>query len=93
VEKNPDKAADLKLEAANRVLHCCWTPVARRILGEEDKYGKASVHRVVGALTRWAAALGSQPARDLLVELEASGTLATVTPLPPAKFTDLPPWW
>ena len=67
--------------------------LARRILGEEDKYDKASVDRVVGALTRWAASLGSQPARDLLAELEAGGILHSAAPLPPAKFTDLPPWW
>jgi hypothetical protein len=30
-------------------------PIARRIIGEEDKYDKASVHRVVVALTQWAA--------------------------------------
>jgi tetratricopeptide (TPR) repeat protein len=93
VEKDANRAADLYLEATNRVLHCCWVPVAHRILGDENKYDKASVQRVVGALTQWAAALDSQPARDLFVELSARGILPSATPLPPAKFTDPPPWW
>jgi hypothetical protein len=93
VDEEANKATDLYVEATNRVLHCCWVAVARQMLGEEEKYDKVSVHRVVGALTRWAAALGSQPARDFLAELEARGVNPPPDQLPPAKFTDLPPWW
>jgi hypothetical protein len=84
VEKDPDRAADLYLETTNRVLKCCWVPVARRILGEEDKYDKTSVHRVLGVLTQWAAALGSQSAHDLRAELEARGIPPPAATLPPA---------
>ena len=56
VENNEKKAADLYVQTFTRVPHCCWVPVARHILAEEDKRDKATVRRVVTELTRWAVA-------------------------------------
>jgi hypothetical protein len=32
VAKDADKAADLYMETLNRVIHCCWVPIARHLL-------------------------------------------------------------
>jgi tetratricopeptide (TPR) repeat protein len=93
VEKDESRAADLGVETLNRVLQCCWAPVARQVLGEAGKQDTNVVRQVVGELTRWAAALGNQAARELLTELTITGTLAPSAPLPPAKVTDVPPWF
>jgi hypothetical protein len=93
IAKDERKAADLYLETLNRVLYCCWVPVARHILDEEKKHDRTAVRRIIDALTQWDAALGSQQARELLSELNSNGTLTPTDPLPPAKFTDLPPWF
>jgi hypothetical protein len=99
VKKDEDKAAELYLEFQNRVVHCCWATVARHLLKEaetlppDSEFNRADVVRVVERLTPWAAALGSEPARELLAELVANGTLKPSQPLPPAKFTDIPPWF
>lgn len=92
VEKDATEAGDLYLEFYNRVMACCWAPVAGHLLAEEEKHDKTQVRRVVRDLTLWAAALGSEPSRALLAELAASGTIEQVAPLPDAKLTDLPPW-
>ncbi len=99
VTKDPDKAADLYLEFQNHVLQCCWSVVARHLLQQADRlspdseFDRAAVVRVVERVTPWAAALGSAPARDLLAELVANGTIPATQPLPAAKLTDLPPWY
>jgi hypothetical protein len=93
IAKDEGKAADLYLETFNRVLQCCWAPVARQILAEEDKHDKAAMRRVVGELTRWSAALGSEPAQELLIELNANGSPSPGDAFPRAKFTDPPPWF
>jgi hypothetical protein len=87
------KPPTFRVEALNRVLRCCWAPIARQLLAEEDKHDKDEVRYVVGELTRWAAALDSQTARELLTELAAKGTLTPSDPLPPATVTDVPPWF
>ena len=71
--------------------------VARHLLARETEHDPASVRRVVRELSLWAGALGSEPAKQLLSELHANGTLT-----PPdgdaakawasADFTSLPPW-
>jgi hypothetical protein len=95
VAKDEDKAAGLHLEASNRVVHCCWVPVARHLLEREGEHDQAQVRRVVRELLLWARALGSEPAGEMLAELYAKGTL-TPAPNPPAvekaTFTSLPPW-
>ena len=94
-DEDEDKAADLYLETFNRVVHCCWTPVARYLLEHEGEHDRSQVRRVVHDLTRWASALGSEPAGRLLRELYAGGTLtAPASPLAEEKatFASLPPW-
>jgi hypothetical protein len=94
VKMDEDKAADLTLEMLNRVLHCCWVPVARHLLEQRDKHDKAQLRQVVAELSRWSATLGSGPARALLAELTTNGTLpAGTAPDSEARFTDLPPWF
>jgi hypothetical protein len=92
--KNEEKAYDLYLEGFNRIVHCCWEPVARHLLAHENEHGPAQVRRVVHELTLWARALGSEPARQLLNELYAKGTLAPPSDRPDEKaaFNALPPW-
>jgi hypothetical protein len=93
--KDEEKAADLRLEGFNRLVHCCWEPVARHLLAHENEHGPAQVRRVVHELTLWAKALGSEPARQLLSELYASGTLTPPANRPAdekAAFNALPPW-
>jgi tetratricopeptide (TPR) repeat protein len=99
VTKDEDKAAELNLEFQNRVFHCCWAAVARHLLKEaenlppDSEFDRAAVVRVVERLTPWAAALGSEPARELLAELSANGILKPTQPFPTAKFSDIPPWF
>ena len=96
--KDEDKAADYQLQAFNRVLHCCWVPVARQLLAAAQTPSAAAnldqvqVRRVVREVTRWSAALGSAAARSLIAELTADGTLPPQDPLPTAAFSDLPTW-
>jgi WD40 repeat protein len=95
VAKDEAKAADLYLEAFNRVVHCCWVPVARHLLEREGDHEAAQVRRVVHELLLWARALGSQPAGQILSELYAKGTLTPPASQPAvgkAAFTSLPPW-
>jgi hypothetical protein len=92
--KDEDKAADLYLEGFNRIVHCCWVPVARHLLAQESGHDLAQVRRVVHELTLWARALGSEPARQLLSELYANGTLTRPGSglITNASFSALPPW-
>ncbi len=92
VEKDKTKAAALNLEFFNRVMACCWAPVARQLLAEEAKHDRATVRRVVRHLSAWSAALGSTASRELLAELTSNGTLDPIAFPAPATFTDLPPW-
>ena len=87
-----DRAPPRLSEALNRVLYCCWAPVARHLLAEEELYGRPQVRRAVSEMTLWAAALGSSSARDLVAELAARGLVQPNTSLPDAALTDLPPW-
>jgi WD40 repeat protein/tetratricopeptide (TPR) repeat protein len=93
--KDEEKASDLYLEGFNRMVHCCWVPVARHLLAHANEHDPAQVRRVVHELALWARALGSEPARQLLSELYANGTL-TQPANPPADekaaFNALPPW-
>jgi WD40 repeat protein len=91
-DRDQAKAAGLYLEGFNRVAQCCWAPVARHLLAEEDKHDKSQVLRVIREMTLWSAALGSDDSRELLTELTANGTIKAARILPPAKFTDRPPW-
>ncbi len=52
----------------------------------------ATVRRVDGALLSWSAALGSEASKTLHAELVTAGKLPAAAPLPPATFTDPPPW-
>jgi hypothetical protein len=57
---------------------------------DPSKFSRA--RRVVREFTRWSAALGSAPARELIAELLADGTLVAEKPLRAAALSDLPPW-
>jgi len=95
VTRNDDKASDLSLETFNRVVHCCWVPVAHHLLQHETEHEPAQVRRVVHELLLWARALGSEPARLMLSELYANRTLTPPSnPFPDeeARFGSLPPW-
>src|SRR5262249_36349166 len=90
-----DKAAALNLQTLNRVIHSCWTTVARHLLQQQESPDRAASRRVVKDLLLWAARLGSEPARQTLGEFYPSNTLTR----PPeasapevADFSSLPPW-
>lgn len=89
------KAGDLYLETLNRIIHCCWMPVARHLLDQESQHDVTTVRRVVHELLLWAEALGSEPAEKMLTELYANAVLVRPTDRPPlgkADFQSLPPW-
>ncbi|MCH9808559.1 MAG: hypothetical protein K0U74_12575 [Alphaproteobacteria bacterium] len=69
------KGAAFYLVTFNRIVHCCWVPVARHLLENEAEYDAKVVRRVVREMTRCAAALGDERATALLAELVAAGTL------------------
>ena len=95
IAKDQHKAADTYLETTNRFVHCCWEPVARHLIEQEDQHDKATVRRVVHELLLWADALGSERAGKMLAELYAKGALVRPTDMPPigkADFKSLPPW-
>ena len=89
------KAADLYLETFNRIIHCCWVPVARHLLAQEDQHDVSTVRRVVHEFLLWADALGSEPAEQMLKVLYAKGVLTQPTDrrgFAKADFKSLPPW-
>ncbi len=80
-----DKAASLHLEALSRTVHCCWPPVARQLLANEQGLGVNRTRRVVREFTAWSAALGSAEAKLILQSIGE--------PQPaPAVFADPPSW-
>ncbi|MEO1610497.1 MAG: hypothetical protein AAFR90_14440, partial [Pseudomonadota bacterium] len=92
VEKDRQKANALFLERLNRIIYCCWVPVAKQIMQEQAQLNRDDVRLVLGALTPWAAALGDTRATALLNQLATDGIIPTATPPEPAKFKDTPPW-
>jgi len=86
------KAAAYMLQAFNRVMQCCWTPVARHLLADEPSHDQTAVRRAVRELTLWAAALGSASSRDLLTELVENRAIAPTDTIANAAFSDSPPW-
>jgi tetratricopeptide (TPR) repeat protein len=94
VAKNEVRTQGFQLQTLNRVLYCCWVPVARHLLAAapNSTFDIAAVYRVVGAITLWSLALGSPDAHSLLNELVAKGIVAGRELPSSAQFSDLPPW-
>ena len=93
VEKDPERQSQYLTERLNRYLECCWAIAVQYLLQELPENELYRAYSMLEAVTPWAAALGSKEAADLIDSLEEQGHLFEVERLPPAKFTDPPPWF